>query len=45
VRGAEALARLPGAERQPWQQLWDDVADTLKRAQQKAAPEKKADAK
>jgi tetratricopeptide (TPR) repeat protein len=45
VRGAEALARLPEAERQPWQKLWDDVADTLKRAQEKAAPEKKADPK
>jgi hypothetical protein len=45
VRGAEALARLPEAERQPWQKLWDDVADTLKRAQEKAAPEKKAEPK
>jgi serine/threonine protein kinase/tetratricopeptide (TPR) repeat protein len=44
VRGPEALAKLPEPERQPWQQLWDDVADTLKRAQQKAAPEKRAGA-
>jgi serine/threonine-protein kinase len=32
VRGSEALARLPEAERQPWHMLWHDVADTLKRA-------------
>src|SRR5262249_33245604 len=41
VRGPEALAKLPEAERQEWQKLWDDVADMLKRAQGKAAPEKK----
>jgi hypothetical protein len=41
VRGPEALAKLPEAERQEWQKLWDDVADVLKRAQGKAAPEKK----
>jgi eukaryotic-like serine/threonine-protein kinase len=45
VRGPEALAKLPDTERQPWQKLWDDVADTLARAQAKAAPEKKSDAK
>jgi tetratricopeptide (TPR) repeat protein len=45
VRGPEALAQLPEAEQQPWQKLWNDVADMLKRAQEKAAPEKKADAK
>jgi hypothetical protein len=33
VRGPEALARLPEAERQAWHQLWTDVADTLARAQ------------
>jgi serine/threonine protein kinase/tetratricopeptide (TPR) repeat protein len=33
VRGAEALARLPEAERQPWQQLWAEVATTLAQAQ------------
>jgi tetratricopeptide (TPR) repeat protein/serine/threonine protein kinase len=32
VREAEALARLPEAERQLWQALWGDVADTLARA-------------
>jgi tetratricopeptide (TPR) repeat protein len=33
VRGAEALARLPAAEREPWQKLWSDVTDLLARAQ------------
>jgi hypothetical protein len=32
VRGPEALALLPEAERQAWQELWTDVADTLARA-------------
>jgi tetratricopeptide (TPR) repeat protein len=32
VRGPEALARLPEAEREPWRRLWDDVATTLDRA-------------
>jgi hypothetical protein len=32
VRGPEALARLPAAERQKWQELWTDIADTLARA-------------
>src|SRR5262249_981909 len=32
VRGA-ALAQLPEAERQLWQKLWDDAAETLGRAQ------------
>jgi hypothetical protein len=32
VRGPDALARLPAAERQEWQQLWTDIADTLARA-------------
>jgi tetratricopeptide (TPR) repeat protein len=40
VRGSDGLARLPEAEQQPWQTLWHVVADTLKRAQQRA-PEKK----
>src|SRR5262249_3084434 len=35
VRGPEALARLPEAERQPWQQFWGDVGETLARAQGK----------
>jgi hypothetical protein len=43
VRGPEALARLPGPERQAWQQLWADVAATLARAQGKAPPVAKAD--
>ena len=33
VRGPDALAKLPAAERQAWQKLWADVADTLVRAQ------------
>jgi hypothetical protein len=32
VRGPEALARLPEPERQEWQELWTDIADTLARA-------------
>jgi hypothetical protein len=43
VRGPEALARLPEAERQEWQMLWADVADALARAQGKAPPEAEAD--
>jgi serine/threonine-protein kinase len=35
VRGPAALARLPEAERQAWQTLWNDVAGLLKRAQRK----------
>jgi serine/threonine-protein kinase len=35
VRGLEALAKLPEADRQPWQKLWYDVADMLQRAQEK----------
>jgi hypothetical protein len=42
VRGPEALAKLPEAERQDWQKLWADVADMLARARDKAAPEKKS---
>jgi tetratricopeptide (TPR) repeat protein len=45
VRGPEALARLPEAERQSWHRLWDDAADMLARAQSKTTPEKKPDAK
>jgi hypothetical protein len=41
VRGPEALAKLPEAERHEWQKLWDDVAEMLKRAQAKTAPENK----
>jgi serine/threonine protein kinase/Flp pilus assembly protein TadD len=39
LRSAEALAKLPEAERQEWQKLWADVAKTLSRAEGKAAPE------
>jgi hypothetical protein len=42
VRGPEALARLSEAERQAWQELWADVADTLARAEGAAAPEEGA---
>jgi serine/threonine protein kinase/tetratricopeptide (TPR) repeat protein len=42
VRGPEALAKLPEPEREPWQELWSHVADTLARAQAKTTPEKKA---
>jgi serine/threonine-protein kinase len=35
VRGEKELSRLPEAERKAWGQLWADVADLLKRAQQK----------
>jgi hypothetical protein len=34
VRDA-ALANLPEAERQPWQQLWADVEETLRRGNHK----------
>jgi hypothetical protein len=33
VRGPDALARLPAAERHEWQELWAAVADMLARAQ------------
>jgi Tfp pilus assembly protein PilF len=32
VRGSEALERLPEAERQEWQKLWEDVATLRQRA-------------
>jgi hypothetical protein len=32
VRGKEALAKLPEAERAAWQQLWADVETILKKA-------------
>jgi hypothetical protein len=35
VRGADALAKLPQAERGDWQQLWEDVTALQKRAQPK----------
>ena len=45
VRGPKALAKLPEAERRPWQKLWEDVADTLARSRGKAAPGRKSGAK
>jgi tetratricopeptide (TPR) repeat protein len=45
VRGPEALARLPEAERPAWRKLWSDVADTLARAQGTASPAKKPNSK
>jgi serine/threonine-protein kinase len=41
VRGPEALAKLPEAERHEWQKLWDDTVEMLKRAQGKTGSEKK----
>jgi tetratricopeptide (TPR) repeat protein len=45
VHGAEALARLPEAERPAWKKLWDDAAEVLARAQAETTPGKKSDAK
>jgi serine/threonine protein kinase/tetratricopeptide (TPR) repeat protein len=45
VRGADALAKLPESERQDWQKLWADVADTLARAERKTVPAKKSESK
>ena len=42
---ADILAGLPQRERQEWQQLWTDVADTLAQALGKAPPEPKAGSK
>jgi serine/threonine protein kinase/Flp pilus assembly protein TadD len=36
VRGPEALPKLPDAEQEQWQKLWDDVADMLNRSQGKS---------
>lgn len=38
VRGPEALAQLPAAERQPWQELWTQVAALLARARAVTKP-------
>jgi hypothetical protein len=43
VREADALSRLPEAERPAWQKFWADVADTLARAQGTTAREAEAD--
>src|SRR5262249_43351501 len=40
VRGPQALARLPEAERTRWVQLWADVADTLANTQGKRKSDK-----
>jgi serine/threonine-protein kinase len=45
ARGPEALAKLPEPERQPWRQLWDDVAVTMARAQGKMTLKKTSDGK
>jgi hypothetical protein len=45
VREPEALARLPAAERQAWQKLWADVADTLARAAGRIPPPPQAGGK
>jgi hypothetical protein len=45
VCGEEALGRLPESERQAWQKLWAEVADTLARAQETSTPEQKAGSK
>jgi tetratricopeptide (TPR) repeat protein len=45
VRGPDALAKLPEAERQNWQKLWADVADTLRRAADKPPQPKDGDKK
>jgi hypothetical protein len=45
VREADALSRLPVAERQAWQMLWADVADTLARAEGTTPPEQRAGSK
>jgi hypothetical protein len=34
VRGAESLAKLPEAERQDWQKLWQEVEGLRQRAAQ-----------
>jgi serine/threonine protein kinase/tetratricopeptide (TPR) repeat protein len=44
VREAEALARLPEAERKLWQELWADVASTLAQAQGKK-PQRRSNAR
>jgi serine/threonine protein kinase/Flp pilus assembly protein TadD len=41
VREAEALARLPEAERPAWQKLWQEVADMQKRAREMIVAQKK----
>jgi hypothetical protein len=45
VREPDSLSRLPKAERQAWQKLWADVADTLARAEGFPPPEQEAASK
>jgi tetratricopeptide (TPR) repeat protein len=45
VREAESLAKLPEAERSPWQKFWNDVAETLDRVRGKAPLKKESEAK
>jgi hypothetical protein len=42
VRGPDALARMPEAERQAWQELWAEAADTRARAEGTAPAEQRA---
>jgi tetratricopeptide (TPR) repeat protein len=41
VRGLDALARLPEAERRDWQQLWADVQDLSAKAGEKSSRQEK----
>ena len=41
VRGPAALAKLPEVERQPWQTLWTEVAQTFAKSGGKSSPEQK----
>jgi tetratricopeptide (TPR) repeat protein len=45
VRGSDALAKLPEAERHDWQRLWADVSEMVAKLQAKPATTKKPDAK
>jgi len=45
MRGPQALAKLPDAERQPWQDLWGRTTVTLARALGKTTPKKESEAK
>jgi serine/threonine-protein kinase len=45
VRGPDALAKLPEAERQDWAKLWADVADLLDRAADKPPQPRDGDKK
>jgi hypothetical protein len=45
VREPDALIRLPAAEGQAWQKLWEEVTDTQARAEGTSLPEQKTDSK